>query len=66
MLTRLAELMLLDVMRRYMAQNPEFDTGLLAAMKDEQIAHTLTLVQEKPCGRWSVDELGSSSVQPRR
>ncbi|MEM8608293.1 MAG: AraC family transcriptional regulator [Myxococcota bacterium] len=58
MLTRLAELMLLDVMRRYMAQNPDFDRGLLAAMKDEQIAHTLTLIHENPRGRWSVDALG--------
>lgn len=58
MLTRLAELMLLDVMRRYMAQNPDFDTGLLAALKDDQIERALTLIHENPRASWNVDDLG--------
>jgi AraC-like DNA-binding protein len=58
LLTRFAELMLLDVLRRYMAQRPSSQPGLLAALNDRQIAQALELVHEAPANPWSVDEIG--------
>lgn len=58
LLTRLAELMLLDVLRRYMAQHRSSEMGLLAALNDEHVARALQLIHEAPAHPWTVDDLG--------
>ncbi|MGB5812565.1 MAG: AraC family transcriptional regulator [Polyangiales bacterium] len=58
LLTRFAELMLLDVLRRHMAQAPSSQTGLLAALNDEQVAQALELIHASPADPWTVDLLG--------
>lgn len=58
LMTRLAELMLLDVLRRYMAQRPSDPAGLLAALNDEHVAAALELIHDAPAEAWTVETLG--------
>ncbi len=57
MLPRLAELMYVEVLRRYLRLLPAGQTGWLAATRDPQVGHALRLLHEKPGHRWTVPEL---------
>ncbi len=58
LVTRLAELLFLDVLRRYIAQQETPASGLLAALQDEQIARALEAIHAAPAESWTVDRLG--------
>jgi AraC-like DNA-binding protein len=56
-LTRLAELMFIEVIRRYISQLPAEETGWLAALRDDVVGRALGLVHSRYDHAWTVEEL---------
>jgi AraC-like DNA-binding protein len=63
-LTRLAELMFIEVVRRYLDELPQGQTGWLAGLRDEVVGRALALLHAQPGHPWTLDrlaqEVGSS------
>jgi AraC-like DNA-binding protein len=57
LLARSAELLLLDVLRRYIAERPGEELGWLGALRDPAVARALELLHESPAAPWSVEQL---------
>jgi AraC-like DNA-binding protein len=64
-LTRLAELMFIEVLRRYLAELPAGQTGWLAGLRDEVVGRVLTLLHNQPAHPWSLDELAREVASSR-
>jgi AraC-like DNA-binding protein len=64
-LTRLAELMFIEVLRRYLDDLPPGQTGWLAGLRDEVVARVLRLIHGRPAHRWTLDELARDSASSR-
>jgi AraC-like DNA-binding protein len=56
-LTKLSELMFIDVIRRYIATLPPLDTGWLAGLRDPFVGKALALIHARPSFGWTVDGL---------
>lgn len=56
-ITRLTELMYIDVLRKYMNDLPERSGGWLAAVRDPEIGRALKYVHANPEKKWSVELL---------
>jgi AraC-like DNA-binding protein len=61
MLTRLAELMFIDVVRRHVDSLPESETGWLAGVRDEIVGKALALLHGDPTREWSLDLLARAT-----
>jgi AraC-like DNA-binding protein len=57
MLAKLSEVMVVETLRRYVAQLSPDDTGWLAGLRDRAVGKCLTLMHEKPAHPWTVDSL---------
>ena len=57
MLAKLAELMFVEAMRRYMEQLPPQGKGWLAGVRDTQVGRALALMHADPGRAWTVDKL---------
>lgn len=57
-LTRLSELMFVEVLRRHLAALPAEQAGWLAGLRDPMIARALSLLHGKPAHNWTIEELG--------
>jgi len=55
-LTRLAELMFIEVLRRYLEDLPQGQTGWLAGVRDEFVGRVLALLHARPKHPWTLDE----------
>lgn len=64
-LTRLAELMFIDVLRRYLEDLPPGQTGWLAGLRDEIVGRVLRLIHGRPGHPWTLDELARESMSSR-
>jgi AraC-like DNA-binding protein len=64
-LTRLAELMFLDVLRRHLEKLPAGQTGWLAGLRDELVGRVLTLLHARPGHPWTLDELAREAASSR-
>ena len=60
MLSRLAELMFIEAMRRYIDSLPEQQTGWLAGLRDRYVGRALAVMHAEPGRDWSADELAES------
>ena len=60
-LTKLSELMFVDVLRRYLAEIPSEQVGWLAGLRDPMIARTLSLMHGKPAFNWTIEELAKQA-----
>jgi AraC-like DNA-binding protein len=56
-LTRLAELMFIEALRRYLEDLPAGQTGWLAGLRDAAVGRALTLLHARPHHPWSLDDL---------
>ena len=54
MLTRMAELMFIEVLRRYLDSLGEERTGWLAGLRDPVVGRALSLMHERPAQDWSL------------
>ena len=56
-LAKLAELLFVEAVRRYIETLPESHTGWLAGLRDRFVGRALSLLHERPAHPWTVDEL---------
>ena len=64
-LTRLAELMFIDVLRRYLDELPAGQTGWLAGLRDAVVGQALTLLHARPGDDWTLAALARESASSR-
>jgi AraC-like DNA-binding protein len=57
MLAKLAELLFVEAMRRYMEQLPPQGKGWLAGVRDTHVGSALALIHAEPGRAWTVDKL---------
>ncbi len=60
-LTRLAELMFIEVVRRHLEALPPDQTGWLAGVRDAVVGRALALLHERPAHAWTLDELARAA-----
>jgi AraC-like DNA-binding protein len=56
-LAKLAELMFVEALRRYVQQLPADGRGWLAGLRDPHVGRALTLLHEQPRRAWTIDAL---------
>jgi AraC-like DNA-binding protein len=64
-LTRLAELMFIEVVRRYLEDLPQGQTGWLAGIRDDVVGRVLALLHSRPAHPWTLDELARAAASSR-
>ena len=64
-LTRLAELMFIEVVRRYLDDLPPGQTGWLAGLRDEMVGRVLTLLHARPGHPWTLVDLAREAASSR-
>jgi AraC-like DNA-binding protein len=64
-LTRLAELMFIEVLRRYLDDLPPGQTGWLAGLRDDVVGRVLTLLHARPGHSWTLEELAREANSSR-
>ncbi len=64
-LTRLAEVMFIEVLRRYLEELPPGQTGWLAGLRDEVVGRVLTLLHGRPGHAWTLPELAREAASSR-
>jgi AraC-like DNA-binding protein len=64
-LTRMAELMFVEVLRRYLEELPPGQTGWLAGLRDEVVGRVLTLLHGRPGHPWTLPELAREAASSR-
>jgi AraC-like DNA-binding protein len=64
-LTRLAELMFVEVLRHYAETLPAGQRGWFAALRDDVVGRSLGLLHGAPAHPWTIDELASGVAMSR-
>ncbi len=64
-LTRLAELMFIEVLRRYLDDLPPGQTGWLAGLRDEVVGRALALLHAQPSHPWTLADLAREAASSR-
>jgi AraC-like DNA-binding protein len=62
---RVAELMFVEVVRRYLETMADTQCGWLAGLQDPLVARTLSLLHGAPARRWTLDELAAQAGTSR-
>ena len=62
---RMAELLFVDVMRRYLETLPGEQTGWLAGLRDPLVARALALLHDAPAQSWTLDALAAQAATSR-
>jgi AraC-like DNA-binding protein len=64
-LTRLAEVMFIEVLRRYLDELPPGQTGWLAGLRDEVVGRVLALLHGRPGHSWTLAALAREAASSR-
>jgi AraC-like DNA-binding protein len=64
-LTRLAELMFIELLRRYLEELPREQTGWLAGLRDEVVGRVMALLHARPEHQWTLEELARETNSSR-
>ena len=64
-LTKLAELMFIEVLRRHLETMGEGQRGWLAGLRDPVVGQALTLLHQRPAHGWTLDELAREAASSR-
>jgi AraC-like DNA-binding protein len=59
LLSKMAEALFIETLRRYMEQLPPEQTGWLAGARDPVVGAALALLHRRPCHAWTLAELAS-------
>lgn len=62
---RLAELLFMQALRRWMQELPDDATGWLAGLRDPLVGKALRALHEFPCRRWTVEALADAVASSR-
>jgi AraC-like DNA-binding protein len=65
MLTRMAELMFVEVVRRYVEQMTAEETGWLAGLRDSLVGPAIAQLHARPAHPWTLEELAHSVASSR-
>jgi len=65
MLKRLTELLFIQVIRLWIAQQAEASIGWVGALRDQPISTALSLIHQSPERRWQVQELADATALSR-
>jgi AraC-like DNA-binding protein len=57
MLSKLAELLFIDVLRKYIGELPENERGWLSAIRDRHVGAALRLIHSEPSRDWTLEDL---------
>ena len=57
LLSKMAEALFIETLRRYMQEMPAEETGWLAGARDPVVGATLALLHRRPCHAWTLAEL---------
>jgi AraC-like DNA-binding protein len=57
LLAKLAELMFVEVVRKYIARLPDGSRGWLSGLRDRHIGHAMRLIHGEPDRQWALDTL---------
>ncbi len=63
--TRLADILVIQAIRSWMAKDPAAQTGWLGALQDRQIGRALALVHRDPSHPWTVESLANEVAMSR-
>lgn len=64
-LGKLAELLFVEAIRRYLVTLPHDQTGWLAGLRDPKIGRALAMLHAQPAHSWSADELAKTADMSR-
>ena len=64
-LTKLSELMFIDVVRRYIEALPPHDNGWLAGLRDPAVGRALGLIHARPSFNWTIEGLARQCAVSR-
>jgi AraC-like DNA-binding protein len=64
-ITRLADILVIQAIRSWIAQDPAAQTGWLGALRDEQIGHAITLIERDPARAWTLASLAAEVAMSR-
>jgi AraC-like DNA-binding protein len=65
LLSKMAEALFIETLRRYMEQLPAGQGGWLAAARDPVVGTVLALLHRRPCHRWTTAELAQQAGASR-
>jgi AraC-like DNA-binding protein len=63
--TRLADILLIQAIRSWIAEDPAAQTGWLGALRDRQIGRVISLIQRDPARDWTVASLAAEAAMSR-
>ncbi len=64
-ITRLADILVIQAIRSWMSDNPAAKTGWLGALQDKQIGRAILAIQREPGREWSVELLADEVAMSR-
>jgi AraC-like DNA-binding protein/mannose-6-phosphate isomerase-like protein (cupin superfamily) len=64
-ITRLADILIIQAIRSWMVEDPTAKTGWLGALQDEQIGRAILLIQRDPARAWTVASLATEVSMSR-
>lgn len=64
-ITRLADILVIQTIRAWMAEDPSAQTGWLGALHDRQIGYAILLIQRDPAREWTVASLAKEVAMSR-
>ena len=64
-ITRLADILVIQTIRSWMAEDPLAQTGWLGALQDKQIGYAILLIQRDPARAWTVASLADEVAMSR-
>ncbi len=64
-ITRLADILVIQAIRSWLAADPSAQTGWLGALKDKQIGQAILLIQQDPARQWTVETLAQEVAMSR-
>ena len=64
-LSKLAELLFVEAVRRYLASLPRDQSGWLAGLRDPKIGGALAMLHARPAHAWTADELANAANMSR-
>jgi AraC-like DNA-binding protein len=64
-ITRLADILIIQAIRSWIEQDPAAQTGWLGALQDRQIGRAITLIHREPARPWTLASLASEVAMSR-
>jgi AraC-like DNA-binding protein len=64
-ITRLADILVIQAIRSWMAQDPAAQTGWLGALQDKQVGRAIALIHRDPAQAWTVAALAATVAMSR-